>query len=150
MNQSADRQIFAARGFWIAFSVNFVWINISEVWRYLYVIRPMLLEEKATQSGIAPFDLLTFAIWGVWDTILILSSTTVFWLWFSLRGTRATEVIAVATGYTITIFGMIWIGIANMGLASFQFLWVATPLAWIEMTVAAGITAAIFRLRAPQ
>ncbi|WP_379550156.1 hypothetical protein [Qipengyuania sp. DGS5-3] len=145
MSEITEHRPTISRGFWLALAANFVWINISEVWRYLYVVRPMLLEEKAGLSGIAPFDLTTFAIWGVWDTLLIVSCTAFFWMWFSLRGAGLQQAMLAATSYAVTIFGLIWIGIANMGLASFQFFWVATPLAWAEMAIAATMTAAIFR-----
>lgn len=147
MSEITEHRPIISRGFWLALAANFVWINISEVWRYLYVVRPMLLEEKAGLSSVAPFDLATFAIWGVWDTLLIASSTAFFWMWFSLRGAGWQQALLAATAYAATIFGLLWIGVANMGLASFEFLWIATPLAWAEMVIAATMTAAIFRTR---
>jgi len=40
----------------------------------------------------------------------------------------------------VTVFGLIWLGIVNMGLAPAKFIWAALPLAWLEQLVAAGIT----------
>lgn len=125
--------------FLVALGINFVWINASEVWRYLYIIRPMLQETFPAQGAIAPFDLGTFALWSIWDTVLIISATGFFWIYQCWAGPGLRQALMAAGAFTICVFGLLWLGVANMGLAPYRFLWVALPLAFLEMAVAAYV-----------
>jgi hypothetical protein len=40
--QANSTQGQVSRNFWIALAVNFLWINASEIWRYLAIVKPML------------------------------------------------------------------------------------------------------------
>ena len=127
------------RAFLLALGFNFLWINASEVWRYLYVIKPLLKETFPNNPNIAPFDLATFAIWSVWDLILVFAATGFYWIYLTFAGPSVRQSIVAASYFTITLFGLIWIGIFNMGFAPAYFIWVALPLAWIEQIIAALI-----------
>jgi hypothetical protein len=127
------------RNFWIVLAINFLWINASEIWRYLAIVKPMLHEAYPGRADIAPFDLPTFASWSVWDSWLILASTGFYWLYLNWAGRGIRQALIAATLLTVTVFGLIWLGIVNMGFVPARFIWIAVPLAWIEQAIAAMI-----------
>lgn len=127
------------RQFWIAFAINTIWINVSEIWRYLVIIKPMLHETFPDRADIAPFTLPIFGLWSIWDTWLVFAATGFFWLYLNWAGSTIRQSLIAATVFTITVFGLLWFGIANMGLAPMRFFWTALPLAWVEQAVAALI-----------
>ena len=127
------------RAFWLALALNFVWINVSEVWRYFAIVKPKLLETFPDVAGIAPTSPGIIASWMLWDTVLILAATGTYWLFLKDDALSLSRAYFVATCFTITVFGLIWLGIANMGLAPISFLWAALPLAWAEQAIAALI-----------
>ena len=129
------------RRFLVALAGNLVWVNASEIWRYLAVVRPMLQQVLPDRPGIAPFTLPAIAIWTIWDTILILASTGFYWIYLTWAGPAIRQALLAATALTVTVFGLLWLAVFNMGLAPPQFLWTAVPLAWAEQVVAALIVA---------
>lgn len=138
------------QGLQIAFALNFLWINLSEVARYFLVIRPMLHKSFPDQPEVGAMDWGIFAIWGLWDLILILAATGFYWLWLERFGTRWRQIVMASVAFSGTIFGLIWLGIANMGLAPIDFLFAALPLAWAEQVIACAIVAwAINRNQSP-
>lgn len=125
------------RLFLIALLVNTIWINASEIWRYLFVVRPMLHEAFPGQTDVAPFNLPVFGLWTIWDTWLIFAATGFYWLCLSWAGSTIRNSLIAATFFTLTVFGLLWFGLANMGLVSMQFFWTIMPLAWAEQAIAA-------------
>jgi hypothetical protein len=122
-----------------ALIANTVWINISETARYFAVVRPMLHDAFPGASHVAAVTPGIFAIWVVWDTILIFVATGFYLLYLTHFGTSIRNAVIAATCLTIPVFGLLWLGVANMGLAPISLLWVATPLALFEQIVAALI-----------
>ena len=119
-----------------ALAVNFVWINVSEVFRYFTFVMPMMREALPMLPDAAPMNLSVFLIWGLWDVILVLAATMVSWLGLSVLGASLRNALIVGTGIWLGIFGLIWIGIYNMNLTTLQVVLTALPLAWIEMIIA--------------
>jgi hypothetical protein len=128
-----------SRNFWIAIAINFLWINASEIWRYLAIVKPMLHEAYPGRADIAPFDLPTFASWSLWDSWLIVTATGFYWLYMNWAGRGIRQALVSATLLTVTVFGLIWLGVVNMGFVPARFIWIAVPLAWIEQVIAAMI-----------
>ncbi|MEM7662244.1 MAG: hypothetical protein AAF292_08330 [Pseudomonadota bacterium] len=128
------------RAFWLALGLNFIWINASEVWRYFQVVRPVLLEDFAGNPAIGAISPGIFASWMVWDTILIVAATGFYWMWLLQFRFSFGQAVLASLAFTVTIFGLIWIGIVNMGFVRPDYIWTALPLAWIEHLVAAGLT----------
>ncbi len=122
-----------------ALGVNFLWINVSEVFRYFVFIMPMMRDALPMVPDAAPMNVPVFLIWGVWDTILVLAATIIPWLALTTFGAGARQTVLTGTGVWLTIFGLIWIGIYNMNLTSPQVVMTALPLAWLEMVVAAFV-----------
>jgi hypothetical protein len=145
MNSSATAaptsaaQADSSSGFKLALIANFIWINASEIWRYLAVVKPMLHEAFPGRSEIAPFDLPTFGLWSIWDTWLIASATGFYWIYLNWAGRSIRQALIAAALFTVTTIGLIWLGAYNMGLVPANFLLMATPLAWVEQAIAAVI-----------
>jgi len=147
---SASHQSVARskNGFWLALLLNFIWVNLSEIWRYLVVVRPMIQAIFPAQADKAPFTLPVFMSWSVWDTWLIFAATGFYWLYLNWAGLGMKQALIAATAFTITVFGLLWLGIVNMGLLPPHFIWNALPLAWVEQAVAAAIVSWVMRQKA--
>jgi hypothetical protein len=122
--------------FAIALVVNFIWINISEVFRYFAFIIPMMRDAFSFVPDVAPMNLPVFLIWGVWDTILVLTATIVPWAAMNIMGASMRNAILSGTGVWLAVFVILWLGLFNMNLATVEVLAIALPLAWLEMVIA--------------
>lgn len=129
----------------LALLLNFVWINLSEVFRYFTFVRPMMQEALPTLPDVAPMSVPIFLIWGVWDTILVISATLIAVLALERLGGSPSTIFKVATGIWASIFVILWLGLYNMNLATPGILLVALPLAWLEMFVAVHLVAYAMR-----
>jgi hypothetical protein len=118
---------------------NMLWINASETARYFVIVRPILHDAFPSAPHVAAVTPGIFAIWVVWDSMLILAATGFYWLYLTHFGTAIRNVIIAATCLTITLFGLLWLGVANMGLAPLSLLWAALPLALLEQVISALI-----------
>ncbi|MGI9411247.1 MAG: hypothetical protein ACR2OV_14305 [Hyphomicrobiaceae bacterium] len=128
---------------WLAFALalvaNAVWINASEVFRYFAFVMPMMREAFPQVDDVAPMSLTVFAVWGLWDTVLLLAVTGFVWLCLERFGATARNAVLAGTAFWGAVFVVLWLGLFNMNLAPWHVLAVALPLAWIEMAVAALI-----------
>ena len=125
--------------FTMALIANFVWINASEVFRYFAFVMPMMREAFPMVPDIAPMNLTVFMIWGVWDTILVLTATLLPWMAMKVLGASALRAVLYGTGVWMSVFVILWLGLYNMNMATAGVLAIALPMAWIEMVVAALI-----------
>ena len=50
-----------------------------------------------------------------------------------------------AGALTVTVLGLIWLGVANMGLAPITFLYAALPLGFAEQAIAAFIVLQVIK-----
>ncbi|MEO9516819.1 MAG: hypothetical protein ABJH45_07860 [Paracoccaceae bacterium] len=123
----------------LALCLNFLWINISEVFRYFVFIMPMMRDTFPDIPGVAPMNITVFLIWGVWDTILVLAATLIPWICFDRFGSSLRHAMLVGTGVWATVFVILWLGLWNMNLTTLAIVGVALPLALIEMLGAALI-----------
>ena len=130
---------------WFALLLNFVWINLSEVFRYFVFVRPMMQEALPALPDVAPMSVPIFLIWGVWDTILVISVTLIAVLALDRLGSAPGNIFKVASGIWASIFVILWLGLYNMNLAPPEVLLVALPLAWFEMFVAVHLVAYAMR-----
>jgi hypothetical protein len=130
---------FLTRGFGVAVLLNAIWINASEIFRYFIFIMPMMREAFPQVPNIAPMDPFVFAIWGVWDMLLIVLATGFMRLWFERFGHGTAMMLGAATLYWLGSFVFFWAAAYNMGFATFQIVCIALPLSWLELTIAAWI-----------
>ena len=134
LTSTADRMF--PRAFWEAMVVNYVWINISEVFRYFAFVMPMMRKALPGLPNVAPMNVPIFLLWGVWDTILIVTVTVTAWFAMDRFGNSIRVAFRTATGLWIAVFGILWLGLLNMNLATLSVAGVALPLAWLELFVA--------------
>lgn len=125
--------------FVLAFIANFLWINVSEVFRYFVFVMPMMRDAFPMIPDVAPMNLSIFMIWGIWDTILALAATLFPWMAMQVFGSSAGRAILYGTGVWMAVFVILWLALFNMNMATAGVLAIALPLAWIEMVVAALI-----------
>lgn len=119
-----------------ALLINFLWINSSEVFRYFVFVMPMMRDTFPMLPDVAPMNVPVFLIWGVWDTILVLTATLVPWMAMKVFGASIARAILYGTAVWLAVFVILWLGLYNMNLATSEVLAVALPLAWLEMVVA--------------
>lgn len=119
--------------------LNALWINASEVFRYFLFVMPMLQEAFPQLPGVVPMSWPVFAIWGVWDSIMVLSATGFCWLSFERFGTSIETVLGTATAFWLAVFVVLWLGVWNMNLTTTTIVLTALPLAWFEIFIAALI-----------
>lgn len=125
--------------FVMSFLLNLVWINASEVFRYFAFVMPMMREAFAAIPEVAPMNLQVFMVWGVWDTILVAAATLIPWMALRTFGGSLRNAVLSGTGVWLAVFGILWLGLYNMNLATPEILGIALPLAWLEMVVASMI-----------
>ena len=116
-----------------------LWINASEVFRYFLFVMPMMREALASVADVAPMSLPVFLIWGIWDTILLIAVTGFVWLYLERFGWTRSNALLAGSLVWGAIFGILWLGLYNMNLATPAILAIALPLSWLELVVAALI-----------
>jgi hypothetical protein len=121
-----------------------MWVNISEVFRYFVIVKPMMQTYLATLPGAIPMNWLVFLIWGIWDTILTALAVFIYWLVAQRFGNSLTSTIISATTSWALFFLLFWLGLVNMGLSSISIALIALPLAWLEMVVASWISSKLY------
>jgi hypothetical protein len=136
---------FPMRNFILTCFLVSIWVNISEVFRYFVFVMPMTRENFAIVSGIAPMNLPVFLVWGVWDTILVIMTVLMYWLYTERFGKSAQSVVISATLTWSLFFVLFWLGLWNMRLTQPTTAVIALPLAWIEMVIACFIARECFR-----
>lgn len=127
------------RPFLLAILANFIWINASEIFRYFIFIMPMMRETFPQIDNVASMSVGIFLIWGIWDTILIFFSTLFFWLFLNQLGNGIKSAIFAGISVWSGVFLLLWLGLYNMNMASFEILKIALPLSLLEMVIAALI-----------
>ena len=128
------------RAFALTALINAVWINASEVFRYFAFVMPMMREAFPQVQDVAPMNLIIFVRWGVWDTILLLAVTGFVWIYLERFGASLRNALIAGTLVWASIFGILWLGLFNMNLATVPILAVALSLSWLEMLLASLIT----------
>lgn len=133
------------RRFLLALLLNALWINASEVFRYLVLVMPMTRSALPQFEQVAPMNGPVFAIWAAWDTLLLVVATGFQWLYLERFGDRLRTAVAAGTWTWAGIFVIFWVAVVNMNLVPREVPAVALPLAWLEMVVSALIVRAVMR-----
>ncbi len=136
------------RPFWLALLLNAVWINASEIFRYFVFVMPMLRKTLASIDNVAPMNAQVFLLWGIWDALLVVAVTGFVWLFLDRYETSNPAALLAGTLAWLGIFGILWLGMYNMNLATPAVLAIALPLSWIEIVVAAFIVRFVMRRHA--
>lgn len=128
-----------SKAFAAALLANALWINASEIFRYFVFVMPMMRAALPDAPNVAPMDLNVFLVWGVWDAILLSAVTLGAWICLDRFGDSLGAAIAAGGALWAAIFGLLWLGLFNMNLATPAILAVALPLSLLELVVAAVI-----------
>lgn len=120
--------------------ITSIWVNISEVFRYFVIVRPMMQEYLSAIPNVLPMDWGIFSIWGIWDTILTVGIVFIAWLCNRVYGQSTRAIIIAGTTSWALFFLLFWVGLVNMNLSKIDLLAYTLPLSWIETTVGAWIT----------
>ena len=116
-----------------------LWVNLSEVFRYFVFVMPMMRASLPAVENVAPMSWSIFAIWAVWDTILICTVTGFVWLYLERFGRGLGQALLAGSYAWLAIFVILWLGLYNMNLATPAIVGTALVLSWLEMVVAALI-----------
>jgi hypothetical protein len=121
-----------------------IWVNISEVFRYFVIVKPMMQEYLAMLPGAIPMNWTVFAIWGIWDTILTSLVVFIYWLVAQRFGNNLMSTIISATTSWALFFLLFWLGMVNMGLSPISVALIALPLSLLEMIMASWILSKLY------
>lgn len=135
---------FSIKDLLIIVLITSIWINASEIVRYFCFVQPAMQAHWSDLDGIAEMNLGIFTIWGLWDTILSLVLVLITGLVLKVVGQKSYTFLYAGTLVWATVFLIFWIGAANMGLASWKLLWIALPLAWLEMIIGSWLAIHLF------
>jgi hypothetical protein len=135
---------FDLKQFIVTILIVSIWINISEVFRYFVIVKPMMQDYLSMLPGVVPMNWPIFASWGVWDTILTAMVVFVYWLVAQCFGNNLMSTVLAATTSWTLFFLLFWLGMVNMGLASVSIAVIILPLALLEMVVACLISSKLY------
>jgi hypothetical protein len=135
---------FDTKQFILTILIVSIWINISEVFRYFVIVKPMMQEYLAMLPGAIPMNWTVFAIWGIWDTILTSLVVFIYWLVAQRFGNNLMSTIISATTSWALFFLLFWLGMVNMGLSPISVALIALPLSLLEMIVASWILSKLY------
>ena len=127
-----------AQLFVTAMIVN-VYVQLSELVRYLAVVQPRLQTELSMIEGVGGIDTTIFPIWGLWGTLLSITIVAIYWLCANATGPTIGSAVVAGTLSWAMSFVILWVGIANMEISSWNLPAIALPLALVET-----ITASLF------
>ena len=117
-----------------------LYVQVSELVRYLSVVQPRLQTELSMIEGVGRIDVRIFPIWGLWGTLLSIMIVAIYWLCANAAGpTIGSAVVAGTLSWTMS-FVILWVGIANMEISSWNLAATALPLALVE-TITASLLA---------
>jgi hypothetical protein len=94
------------RPFWLSFLITTTWINMSEVFRYFVLVKPTMQTELAMVPNVAPMNLLVFASWGVWDTVLTFMLMWMVWLCATRFHDTKKVVLIAGTAMWLSFFAL--------------------------------------------
>lgn len=129
----------SSKPFKIALLANFIWINVSEVFRYFAFVMPMMREGLPGVKNVASMGGREMLIWAAWDTILVFTLTFVVWIFLDRFGSTLKHSLIGALLVWMAVFVIFWVGAANMNLAPLQVVVIALPLSCLEMLIGGWI-----------
>lgn len=127
------------RSFVLVLLAAYLWLNVSEVFRYFAFVMPMTRDAMAVVQDVAPMNFAVFIIWGLWDTLLFAVVGIIAWLFHEKFGGGILNAFAAGTLLWLTVFCIFWLAVWNMNLTVMRVPLIALPLAWIEMVVVVAI-----------
>ena len=135
---------FSFKQFIVTTLITSVWIHISEVFRYFVFVMPRVQAFFENQEGVAEMNLSIFSIWGLWDTLLSGILVFIFWLYSRVFGDGFRSILVSGTIAWLAVFVIFWVATANMGLSSWNILFITLSLSWLEMIIGAWVASQLY------
>ncbi len=143
-SESRSLSTFSPQQFLIITLLTSLWVQTSEVFRYLVIVRPEMQEHLSTVPDVANMTIPIFLIWGLWGTLLTGLMVFLFWLCAQAFGNTRKTIVVSGTISWCFFFVLFWIGMANMNLSAWGFAIVVLPLALIETLIASFIASRLY------
>jgi hypothetical protein len=140
MESTVNKNVLTTKNFIIISLLVSIWVNASEVFRYFVIVKPEMQSTLSMVPNVASMDLTIFSIWGIWDTILTMCCVFMYYLYSEKYGRSVSSIIKAGTISWAFFFLLFWIGLPNMNLVNWSFIFLPLALAWIEMIVASYLT----------
>ncbi len=135
---------FIVKDFILITLIVSLWVNASEVFRYFVLVRPEMHDHLSVVPNVADMNGGIFIIWGLWDTLLTALYVFLFWLCAQVFGNNLKSIVLSGFMSWCFFFVLFWVGLANMNLSSWSYLFVVLPLALLETLVAAYIASKLY------
>lgn len=135
---------FIAASLWSA-----IWIGISEMARYLLIVRPAQIEffsEIIPEMG-EMSQPVTLMGWSVLSVLMIMSFIFVFWLCANVFGNNRKAVWISGITSWVLWFVLLWIALPTMHLSTWSIVPVVLPLALLETVVTSYIASKVYAKR---
>ncbi|MFA7116845.1 MAG: hypothetical protein WC140_06440 [Bacteroidales bacterium] len=125
--------------------IVFIWINIGEVARALFVAFPKI-ETFFEGSGltIGTMDFSHALVWGLWDLILTLVLVFIFWLCKEVFGNNHKSILISSIITAFATIGIFWIATINTGLGEWSSFFIIFPIAWVEFYIGGWIASSLY------
>jgi hypothetical protein len=136
---------FPVKAFVLTCLIVSVWVNASETFRYFAFVMPMTREALAVLPGVAPMNWPVFMVWGAWDTLLVVMTVLLYWLYAAQFGASYKSAMIAGTLNWAFFFVLFWLGMFNLRLTSPEIVAITLPLAWLECVVSAAIAYKCFQ-----
>ncbi len=124
-----------------------IWVNISELARYLPYVRPEMMDYLSSIPHMGEMNLQVLLVWGFFDTLLTALYVFSFWLCAQAFGNSFKAVLISGVFSWLFFFVLFWIGSANMFVARWSNVLIVLPLALLETIVASYIASILYRRR---
>ncbi len=121
-----------------------IWINISEVFRYLVFVRQSVKDFFNPKNGIADMGFENILVWGFWDSLLTIVLVLIVWMTCKLLGNNSKSIFIGGSIVWLSVFVIFWVATANMGLCNWNLLYLTLPLSWLEMLAGAWLAMKLF------
>jgi len=130
---------FPFRSFFSTCFLANVWIGISQTLRYFIVVVPIMRAAYPENNEIVPINVPVILAWGIWVTIYLFWATSSIWIYFERFGTTIRNAVIAGSLATIPAYGLFWLALYLMNLATAKVILIALPMAWFELIVVALI-----------
>jgi len=113
--------------------VTTAWIAVCQTFRYFVIVVPMIRATYPDGSDVLPVNIGVLLAWGVWVTIYLLWSASSIWIFLERFGASRKNAIISGSLCTIPTYGLFWLALYLMDFVEPDVIFVALPLAWVEL-----------------
>jgi len=135
---------FVVKDFIIITLITSIWVNISELARYLPYVRPEMMDYLSSIPHMGEMNFQVLLVWGFFDTLLTALYVFSFWLSAQAFGNNGKSILISGIFSWLFFFILFWVGSANMFTARWSNLLVVLPLALLETVVASYIASRLY------